>query len=174
MNLRTTPDAMAELLKKKNMDMLTSQGIFSEAELRSRYEIMLENYCKTVCIEAQTMGDMVRKQILPAIEAYTSDTAATASAKKLLDEDISCCYERKLVRKLSSLVDCIDERTDSLDAVTAKLKTISDITKQAMFIRDELLPKMSQLRAAADEAEIITAETYWPFPSYGDLLFGVK
>ena len=174
LNLRTTPDAMAELLKKKNMDMLTSQGIFSEAELRSRYEIMLENYCKTVCIEAQTMGDMVRKQILPAIEAYTSDTAATASAKKLLDEDISCCYERKLVRKLSSLVDCIDERTDSLDAVTAKLKTISDITKQAMFIRDELLPKMSQLRAAADEAEIITAETYWPFPSYGDLLFGVK
>ena len=174
LNLRTTPDAMAELLKKKNMDMLTSQGIFSEAELRSRYEIMLENYCKTVCIEAQTMGDMVRKQILPAIEAYTSDTAATASAKKLLDEDISCCYERKLVRKLSSLVDCIDERTDSLDAVTAKLKTISDITKQAMFIRDELLPKMSQLRAAADEAEIMTAETYWPFPSYGDLLFGVK
>ena len=174
LNLRTTPDAMAELLKKKNMDMLTSQGVFSEAELRSRYEIMLENYCKTVCIEAQTMGDMVRKQILPAIEAYTSDTAATASAKKLLDEDISCCYERKLVRKLSSLVDCIDERTDSLDAVTAKLKTISDITKQAMFIRDELLPKMSQLRAAADEAEIMTAETYWPFPSYGDLLFGVK
>ena len=174
LNLRTTPDAMAELLKKKNMDMLTSQGIFSEAELRSRYEIMLENYCKTVCIEAQTMGDMVRKQILPAVESYAADTAATASAKKLLDEDISCCYERKLVRKLSSLVDCIDERTDSLDAVTAKLKTISDITKQAMFIRDELLPKMSQLRAAADEAEIMTAETYWPFPSYGDLLFGVK
>ena len=174
LNLRTTPDAMAELLKKKNMDMLTSQGVFSEAELRSRYEIMLENYCKTVCIEAQTMSDMVRKQILPAVESYAADTAATASAKKLLDEDISCCYERKLVRKLSSLVDCIDERTDSLDAVTAKFKTISDITKQAMFIRDELLPKMCQLRAAADEAEIMTAETYWPFPSYGDLLFGVK
>ena len=174
LNLRTTPDAMAELLKKKNMDMLTSQGVFSEAELRSRYEIMLDNYCKTVCIEAQTMSDMVRKQILPAVESYAADTAAAASAKKLLDEDISCCYERKLVRKLSSLVDCIDERTDSLDAVTAKFKTISDITKQAMFIRDELLPKMSQLRAAADEAEIITAETYWPFPSYGDLLFGVK
>ena len=174
LNLRTTPDAMAELLKKKNMDMLTSQGVFSEAELRSRYEIMLDNYCKTVCIEAQTMSDMVRKQILPAVESYAADTAAAASAKKLLDEDISCCYERKLVRKLSSLVDCIDERTDSLDAVTAKLKTISDITKQAMFIRDELLPKMSQLRAAADEAEIMTAETYWPFPGYGDLLFGVK
>ena len=174
LNLRTTPDAMAELLKKKNMDMLTSQGVFSEAELRSRYEIMLENYCKTVCIEAQTMSDMVRKQILPAVESYAADTAAAASAKKLLDEDISCCYERKLVRKLSSLVDCIDERTDSLDAVTARLKTISDVTKQAMFIRDELLPKMSQLRAAADEAEIMTAETYWPFPSYGDLLFGVK
>ena len=174
LNLRTTPDAIPEILKKKNVDMLTSHKVFSEAELHSRYEIMLENYCKTVCIEAQTMSDMARKQILPAVERYAADVADAAASKKTLDAEISCCYEKKLVKKLAALIDSIDSRTDALDGVIAKLKTLSDITEQANYIRDEMISRMTQLRAAADEAEVMTAESYWPFPTYGDLMFGVK
>ena len=174
LNLRTTPDAMQELRKKKNAEMLISHKVFSQAELDSRYEIMLENYCKTVCIEAQTMSDMARRQILPAVEGYTADVAGAAASKRALDEGISCGYEKKLVKKLSSLVDGIDAKTEALDAVIAKLKTIQDVTEQANFIRDEMLCAMSELRAVADEAEVVTAEGYWPFPTYGDLLFGVK
>ena len=174
MNLRTTPDAMEELLKKKNMEMLISHGVYSERELRSRYEIMLENYCKTVCIEAQTMSDMARKQILPAIERYLADVADTAARKKALDSGISCAYEKKLARKLATLVDSIDERTDALDCAIAKLRTLSNVTEEANYIRDEILLKMSELREVADESEIICAESYWPFPNYGDLLFGVN
>ena len=174
LNLRTTPDAIPEILKKKNVDMLTSHKVFSEAELHSRYEIMLENYCKTVCIEAQTMSDMARKQILPAVEHYAADVADAAASKKTLDAEISCCYEKKLVKKLAALIDSIDSRTDALDGVIAKLKTLSDVTEEANYIRDEMISRMTQLRAAADEAEVMTAESYWPFPTYGDLLFGVK
>ena len=174
LNLRTTPDAIPEILKKKNVDMLTSHKVFSEAELHSRYEIMLENYCKTVCIEAQTMSDMARKQILPAVERYAADVADAAASKKSLDAEISCCYEKKLVKKLAALIDSIDSRTDALDGVIAKLKTLSDVTEEANYIRDEMISRMTQLRAAADEAEVMTAESYWPFPTYGDLLFGVK
>ena len=174
LNLRTTPDAMEELLKKKNMEMLISHGVYSERELRSRYEIMLENYCKTVCIEAQTMSDMARKQILPAIERYLADVADTAARKKALDAGISCAYEKRLAKKLATMVDSIDERTDALDGAIAKLRTLSNVTEEANYIRDEILLKMSELREVADEAEIISAESYWPFPSYGDLLFGVN
>ena len=174
LNLRTTPDAIPEILKKKNVDMLTSHKVFSEAELHSRYEIMLENYCKTVCIEAQTMSDMARKQILPAVERYAADVADAAASKKALDAEISCSYEKKLVKKLAALIDSIDSRTDALDGVIAKLKTLSDVTEEANYIRDEMISRMTELRAAADEAEVMTAESYWPFPTYGDLLFGVK
>ena len=174
LNLRTTPDAIPEILKKKNVDMLTSHKVFSEAELHSRYEIMLENYCKTVCIEAQTMSDMARKQILPAVEHYAADVADAAASKKTLDAEISCCYEKKLVKKLAALIDSIDSRTDALDGVIAKLKTLSDVTEEANYIRDEMISRMTELRAAADEAEVMTAESYWPFPTYGNLLFGVK
>ena len=174
LNLRTTPDAIPEILKKKNVDMLTAHKVFSEAELHSRYEIMLENYCKTVCIEAQTMSDMARKQILPAVEHYAADVADAAASKKTLDAEISCCYEKKLVKKLAALIDSIDSRTDALDGVIAKLKTLSDVTEEANYIRDEMISRMTELRAAADEAEVMTAESYWPFPTYGDLLFGVK
>ena len=174
LNLRTTPDAIPELLKKKNIEMLTAHKVYTETELRSRYEIMLENYCKTVCIEAQTMSDMARKQILPAVARYAADVARDAAGKKALDAGISCGYETKLVKKLAAVADCIDTRVDALDSVTARLKTLSDVTEEADFIRDELLSRMTELRAAADEAEILTAESCWPFPTYGDLLFSVK
>ena len=174
LNLRTTPDAIPEILKPKNIEMLTTQRVYTEAELRSRYEIMLENYCKTVCIEAQTMSDMARKQILPAVAHYAADVARDAAGKQALDPDIRCGYEAKLVKKLTAVAESIDTRVDVLDGAIARFKTLSDVTEGANFIRDEMLSRMTELRVAADEAETLTAESAWPFPTYGDLLFSVK
>ena len=174
LNLRTTPDAMTAILDPKSMSMLISHKVFSEAELRSRYEIQLENYCKTVSIEAQTMADMAKKEILPAVESYVAALADTAAAKRAVDAELPCGYEKKLLRKLSALVDVIDAKIDALELAMVKLGDISDITAEANSIRDTILPAMCELRAVCDEAETVTAEKYWPFPTYGDLLFGVK
>ena len=173
-NYRTTADAVPHLLDKKNMDMLISHKIFTEAELKSRYEITLENYCKTVVIEANTMVDMTKKQILPAVSAYASDLAETVSKKLAVAGDIACGYEKGTVKKLSILCDKIAESTDALESALIKVKNAEEIGEEAVFVRDMLLPAMSELRVACDEAETATAETYWPFPTYGDLLFGVR
>ena len=174
LNLRTAPDAIPELLKAKNVEMLTSLGVYTETELRSRYEIMLDNYCKTVCIEAQTMSDMARKQILPAIAHYSATVARDAADKKAFDGEISCGYETRLVKKLAAVTDSIDAQADALDSAIAGFKTICDVTEGADFIRDEMISRMTALRAAADEAETLTAESAWPFPTYGDLMFSVR
>lgn len=174
LNLRTTPDCMGRLLDKKNVDMLMHQKIYSEAEIESRYEIMLENYCKAVNIEALTMTDMTRKEILPAVEAYTAELASAAGAKKSIDSEIDCGYEKRLIKKLSMLADRIDSADEELEKKIAEYSTITDITEASCFIRDDILPAMANLRAAADEAETLTAEKYWPFPTYGKLLFGVR
>ena len=172
LNLKTTPDAMPSLLLKKNMDMLIGQGVFSKAELVSRYEIMLENYCKTVIIEANTMVDMARKEILPAVETYIADLAGTACEKDACG--IKPVFEKKLLKQLSEYTEEIDSRTDALEKLVEKIHAVSDVTKCAQKIRDELIPAMDVLRKAADGAEQVTAAKYWPFPTYGDLLFGVK
>ena len=174
LNLRTTPDALPALLEKKNVDMLTAHKIFSPAEIVSRYEITLENYCKTVNIEGNTMVDMARKEIIPAVEKYVSDIATAYSAKKNSVAGISVKYEEEMLKKLSVLVDEMDAATRDLELALVKYNTIKDITEASEAIRDDVLPKMSVLRIACDEAETITAESYWPFPTYGDLLFGVK
>ena len=174
LNLRTTPDCMPTVLSAKNMDMLIRHKVFTEAELRSRYEIMMENYDKTVSIEAHTMVDIAKKEILPAIDAYISDLSAGVSAKKAADSEASCRYETKRIRRLSALLDQIDEAVDDLESALVSMSTLGDATAQADFIRDEVIPKMSLVRVPADEAETLTAEKYWPFPTYGDLLFGVR
>ncbi len=172
-NLRTTPDCMPCILEKKNVEMLTGLRVYSEAELESRYEILLENYCKTVTIEAHTMVDMAEKEIIPAVESYIAALSSTAAAKKALSEDISCGYEKKRVAKLSALVDQMQAAVDELDSALITLGMTKDITEQSIFIRDKVLPRMCRLRAPADEAETLTAKKYWPFPTYGELLFGV-
>ena len=174
LNLRTTPDALATVLEKKNVEMLTSLKIFSEAEIRSRYEICLENYCKTVNIEGLTMVDMVRKEILPAVEAYLGDLSGTVAAKTAAVPGLACKYEKDLISKLSKLADEISDAASSLDTTLIRLKAIPDITDAAYVIRDVVLQKMAELRVVCDEAESITADKYWPFPTYGDLLFGVR
>ena len=174
MNYRTTPDCMPHLLDKKNVEMLTSHKVFTETELKSRCEIMLDNYCKTVVIEANTMVDMARKQILPAVEAYVKEVSKTAVAKKQFAPVASCEYEKKTVTKLSLLMEQILDKTETLEDEIMKLKFISDVKQESYAIRDSILPKMGELRAVADEAETLTADKYWPFPTYGELLFGVK
>ena len=173
-NYPTTPDCMPHLLDKKNVDMLTSHKVFSVAELESRCEIMLENYCKAVTIEANTMIDMARKEILPAVEGYVSELAKTAAAKKAVAPGIPCAYETGLVEKLSTLTDQIAVKTDELEDALLELKGISDVKEESFAIRDTVLGKMAALRAVADEAETQTSEKYWPFPTYGELLFGVR
>ena len=174
LNLRTTPDALATVLEKKNVEMLTSLKIFSEAEIRSRYEICLENYCKTVNIEGLTMVDMARKEILPAVEAYLGDLSGTVAAKTAAVPGLACKYEKDLISKLSKLADEISDAAFSLDTTLIRLKAIPDVTDAAYVIRDVVLQKMAELRVVCDEAESITADKYWPFPTYGDLLFGVR
>ena len=174
LNLRTTPDAMPAMLSEKNVKMLTSHKIFSPAELHSRYEILLENYSKTVNIEALTMVDMAKKEILPAVEKYTKSLADTLAAKKAAVAGLPCKYETATVTKLSELSDSIADATDDLEAEIEKFQAIEDVTEAANDIRDVILGKMDSLRAVCDEAETITAKEFWPFPTYSDLLFSVK
>ena len=174
LNLRTTPDCMPHLLDEKNVNMLTSHGVFSEAELKSRCDIMLENYCKTVVIEANTMVDMAKTEIAPAVDAYTMEIAKTIAAKKAVDETLICSYESSLVKKLSKLTVRIAIKTEELENALLELHNAEDIISEANIIRDVVLAKMGELRLACDEAETATAKKYWPFPTYGDLLFSVR
>ncbi len=174
LNLRTTPDAMPAMIADKNVKMLTAHKIFSPAELHSRYEILLENYSKTVNIEALTMVDMAREEILPAVEGYTKSLAETLAAKKAAVAGLPCKYETATITKLSELSDEIADATADLDGEIAKFQAIEDVTEAANDIRDVILGKMDALRAVCDEAETITAKEFWPFPTYSDLLFSVK
>lgn len=174
LNYRTTPDCMPHLLDEKNVRMLTSHKIFSEAELKSRCEIMLDNYCKTVLIEANTMIDMAKTEIAPAVSSYVLELANTAVAKQTVDALISCRYENDLLKKLSRLEEQIAVRAEELEDAVLKLQSVGDIEEEAYMIRDIILSKMCELRVACDEAETMTAKKYWPFPTYSDLLFGVK
>ncbi len=174
LNLRTTPDALPTILEKKNSDMLTSLKIFTPAEIRSRYEITLENYCKTVNIEALTMIDMARKEILPAIIGYVKELSETVGAAKAVAPSAPLGYGSKTVSKLCALADEIDQKTDALEAAADRYKQITDVTAAANDIRDDILQRMAELRVPCDEAETLMPASVWPFPTYGDLLFGVK
>lgn len=137
-------------------------------------EFMLENYCKTVVIEANTMVDMAKTEIAPAVAAYTMELAKTIRAKKAVDDTLPCRYESGLVKKLSALTDRIAIKTEELENALMELHNAESIISEANMIRDVVLVKMSELRLACDEAETVTAKRYWPFPTYGDLLFSVK
>ena len=170
-NLRTTPDALQMVLVPENIDLLVRHRVYSEVEVRSRYEISMENYVRTVRIEALTMVDMAKKEILPAIVHYCGDLSGAMAAKKAAVPELSCSYEKKLINDLSVLTDSIDGATEALEDSVMALE--GDNTQQAFHIRDDVLCKMAELRALCDQAETMTAANYWPFPTYGDLLFGV-
>ncbi len=174
LNYPTTPDCMPHLLDEKNVTMLTSHKVFSKAELESRCEIMLENYCKTIVIEANTMVDMAKREIIPAVEAYAMELAKTISLKKSVNETLVCQYESNLIKRLSLLTDQMSSQTDALENALIKVQDAENIEGQAYEIRDTVLARMQELRIVCDEAETVTAKKYWPFPTYGDLLFSVK
>ena len=173
-NLKTTADAMPRLLDKKNVDMLIKHKVFTEAEIKSRCEIMLENYVKTVNIEGLTMVDMVRKNYLPAIERYLYRLSQTTVLMRQVSENVKCKYEVSTMERLSELTDFIMDAVISLEDALAKFKTLDDIFVSSAFVRDELLPAMDELRKYVDEAEMLTSQRDWPFPSYGQLLFSVN
>ena len=173
-NLMTTADAMPKLLDKKNMDMLQSHKVFTEAEIHSRCEIMLDNYVKTVNIEGLTMVDMVRKNYLPAIERYLYRLSQTTVLMRQVSENVKCKYEVSTMERLSELTDYIMDAVIELEEALAEFKTISDVFKSSEFVRDTMLPRMDKLRKFVDEAEMLTSQRDWPFPSYGQLLFSVN
>ncbi len=173
LNYPTTADCMPHLLDQKNVDMLTSHGVYSEAELKARCETILENYCKTIIIEANTMIDMAKTQIMPAMEAYCADTARSAAAKKALSSALSCRYEAQIIGQLSALTDQAADKTEELEAALRSLRDAKNSQAEAVMIRSRVLPLMNELRLVCDEAETITAKSYWPFPSYADLLFRI-
>ncbi|MBR0481219.1 MAG: glutamine synthetase type III, partial [Firmicutes bacterium] len=150
-----------------------SHKVFSETELHSRCEIMLENYCKTVNIEGHTMVDMVRKNYLPAIEGYLYSTAKTISVMKSVSDRVKCRYEITTMERLSELTDCILERVETLETALSGLADCDGIIRTSEAIRDDVIPKMEELRKYVDEAEMLSPEQCWPFPSYGKLLFSV-
>ncbi|MCR5546663.1 MAG: glutamine synthetase III [Lachnospiraceae bacterium] len=172
-NLKTTADAMPHLLDEQNKKMLMEHKVFSETELHSRCEIMLENYCKTVNIEGHTMVDMVKKDYLPAIEAYMYRLAKTTSLMKSVSSKVKCNYEVTTMERLSELTDEILVKVTDLEQELKNLGDFEDIIKTSESIRDCVLPKMEELRSFVDEAELLTCEDCWPVPSYGKLLFSV-
>ena len=173
-NYRTTPDCMPHILDEKNVKLLTGHKVFTEKEIESRCEIMLENYCKQVRIEANTMMDMALRQILPAITGYADKLSETVSSKKAVNASLACSYETDVISKLSVLADQIYTRSGELEKAIISLGSAEDIIAESAAIRDTLLPKMGELRAAADEAETLVSSEYWPYPSYGDMLFSVR
>ncbi len=174
-NLKTTPDCLPSFLSEKSINLFTAHNVLSEAEIKSRYEIVMENYCKVINIEALTMLDMAKKDIMPAVSAYSKVLADTVIAKKAVVATTDCCtYELETLKTVSRAATNLFNKTADLDKALLDSKEYSDATELAVFYKDSVIPSMSELRISADELETITAKGFWPFPSYGDLLFSVK
>ena len=173
LNLRTTPEALPCFVSPKNIALFTRHQIFTETEMRSRYEILLESYAKTLAIEAQTMLEMSRKEILPAVNAYVKDLTAAALAKQSFDRELGCVMERELLGRLSELEGGVYRRTELLEEQLRRLGELPSAKEQADFCAGALFAAMQELRAAADELESLTGKAYWPFPTYGELLFNI-
>ena len=173
LNLKSTVDALPYYISEKNQALFTKHKIYTATEIHSRYEILLENYCKTISIEALTMLEMARKQLLPAVNSYMSELANTAASKLAVSENISVRSETKTLTKLSADADAMSDAVDTLqDAVDAS-KALPTEAEKAVAFHDNVLPAMDALRAAADDAETICGEDYWPLPSYSKMLYYV-
>ena len=171
-NLKTTPDALPHLVAKKNVDMLTSIGVFSEEELQARCSILLENYSETSLIEARTMVEMVNKNYLPAISGYSNEVATSLLNKKEALPNMIFKYEEEVLKTLTNVIEeskCLVKKLETLINDSSKEENGS----KAMFIKDYIIPVMNELRIKIDEAETLCPETVWPYPSYREILFSV-
>ena len=173
LNLVSTPEAIPCFKDKKNIDLFKKHNIYSETEIESRCEILLENYCKTINIEALTMVDMINKEIMPAVMRYSKDLADSAAAKKAVCPTLSCKAECALAETVSSLTDKLYDKTGELSDAIEKAHGVKDIEKRALFCRDKVLLAMREARSTADELETKVSGDYWPFPTYEDLLFRI-
>ncbi len=172
-NLPSTPDALPMLLSEKNIKLFAEHKIYTETELHSRLEIMLENYCKIVNIEANTMADMARKDILPAVSEYVTALCDAVAAGNAIEADMRESFEFETARELTALKAEAYKHLRELENAISHSKSIADTTERAKFFKDGILTLMEALRCAVDRMETLTAEEYWPMPTYGDLLFGV-
>ena len=173
LNLKSSAEALPHYTDEKNIKLFEKHGVYTKLELESRKEILLEKYCQTINIEALTMLEMVKKDIIPAICNYSKDLTQGALAKKNLSSDIDVSLETSLVSKISSLSACLSKKTSELDKVLLDAKDIEDSEELAKFYHDTVLSQMNEVRAIADELETIVGKGYWPFPTYTDLLFSV-
>ena len=173
LNLKSSAEALPHYTDEKNIKLFEKHGVYTKLELESRKEILLEKYCQTINIEALTMLEMVKKDIIPAICNYSKDLTEGALAKKNLSSDIDVSLETSLVSKISSLSACLSKKTAELDKVLLDAKDIEDSEELAKFYHDTILSQMNEVRAIADELETIVGKGYWPFPTYTDLLFSV-
>ena len=172
-NLRTTPDALKHFLDEKNVALFTSHRVLTEAEMKARHEIMLESYCKIINIEALTMLDMAKKDILPAVTAYAGELASAAAAKRSVFAAVDCTFEEQTVTTLSGLSAKLYGETLSLSDALAKAAKAANPAAVADCYKNDVIGAMAALRATADALESITAANRWPFPTYGELLFGI-
>ncbi len=173
LNLKSSDEALPYFKKQKNIDVFAKHGVLSALEVESRTDIMLENYCKTVLIEAECMVDMAMKEIFPAVVKYSACLAQSVTAKRAVSAELDEDAETDVLKRLSAFGGEIKRRADELDGLCAKAKGMCDHEALAHFCRREILACMEKLRAAADGAERLTAKEYWPFPTYSELFFSV-
>ena len=173
LNLRSTPECLPYSLHEKNMKLFISHKVYSETEMRARYEILSENYCKIINIEALTMIDMAIKDILPAVSKYSHELSDTVIAKAACG-DIESGYEKELLAKVSKLNTSAYKKTEKLEQAVLKAKEISETQELSMYYKDAVFAAMSELRITVDELETMVPADIWPYPSYGDMLFSVK
>ena len=172
-NKKNTPAALPALIEPKNIALMEDFGVLTKVEMESRYEVEMEHYSKIINIEALTMLEMARKQLLPAVNAYMSEVANTAASKLAVSENLSVRSETKALTRLSADSDAMSDAVDELQAAVNAAKALSDESAKAVAFHDDVLPKMDALRAAADDAETICGEDYWPLPSYSKMLYYV-
>ena len=173
LNLKTTPDALPYFIHSKNVELFTKHHVFSESELYSRYEILMENYCKTIHIEALTMIDMVKKYIIPSVLSYQGEIAGIANSKKQFIPTLSCELEEKLLQDLSRLGNYLYAKLDTLETSVLNAKNNSDLLESAKYYRESIFINMQHLRGVVDELETLIGKNHWPLPTYGELLFSV-
>ena len=172
-NKKNTPAALPALIAPKNIQLMEEFGVLTKVEMESRYEVEMEHYSKIINIEALTMLEMARKQLLPAINAYMSEVANTAASKLAVSEAISVRSETKTLTRLSTDADAMSDAIDALQAAVDTAEAMTDESAKAVSFHDDVLPKMDALRAAADDAETVCGEDYWPLPSYSKMLYYV-
>lgn len=173
-NLQTTVDALPALVDPKSIDLFTRHRVFTEQEIRSRYELLLEGYCKTLHIEALTMVDIVKKDIAPACISYQYELAKVLNSKKAWGDKYECGLEEHFMSKISSLSSCLLKKLEILENAVLETKNERDALKLAMVYRDRVLTAMAELRLVVDELETLIPSKYWPLPTYADLLYSVN